>query len=104
LNYENENIESLREKYNQLLKIHRENVGQELSIEARLVINALDASGDWVFPKAIAEVLNVTSQRAVFLLERLVESGHASQGGMTMQNARYMITQKGRLAVHGTSA
>src|ERR1039458_1885210 len=97
---EQESAESFREKYSQLLKVHRENIGAELSIEARQVINALDAAGDWVFPKTIAATIKVTPERAVFLLERLVASGHARRGGTTMQNARYMIEQKGRAAVH----
>ena len=101
---EQESFESMRAKYLEQLKINRELTGQELSVEARHVINVLDASGDWVFPKAVAASLNVTPQRAVFLLERLVESGHARSGGLTESNSRYIITQKGRTAVHATSA
>ncbi|MCX6924539.1 MAG: hypothetical protein NT154_15190 [Verrucomicrobia bacterium] len=101
---EPESPESFREKYFQLLKIHRETIGEELSVEARQVINTLDASGDWVFPRSVAAEVGITPQRAVFLLERLVASGHARRGGGTMQDARYTIEQKGRMAVHGTSA
>jgi predicted transcriptional regulator len=101
---EQESFESLKAKYLEQLKINRELTGQELSVETRHVINVLDAAGDWVFPKTVAAAVNVTPQRAVFLLERLVESGHARSGGPTERDSRYMITQKGRTAVHATSA
>ena len=99
---ENESLKSISEKYAKLLKDYREVTGKKLSIEARHVINVLDASGDWVFPEAVADALKVTKQRAKFLLERLVDSKHIRMGGLNGE--RYMIEQKGRMAVHGTSA
>ena len=94
--------ESFREKYFEQLKINRELTGQELSVEARLVINALDAARDWVLPEAITPIINVSVQRADFLLGRLVESRHADASMICPTS--YRITQKGRMAVHGTSA
>ena len=92
----------MKAKYLEQLKINRELTGQELSIEARQVINVLDAARDWVLPETVAGVLKVSVQRADFLLERLADSGHVRMSGFSP--TKYMILQKGRMAVHGTSA
>jgi hypothetical protein len=99
---EQESFESMKAKYLEQLKINRELTGEELSVEARHVVNVLDASGNWTLPETVASAIKVTPQRAKFLLERLVDSKHIRVGGLNGE--RYMIDQKGRMAVHGTSA
>ena len=98
----NEDFESLRQKYDELLQQYREVIGEQLSVEARHVINKLDAARDWVLPEAVAQAIGISVQRADFLLGRLVQSGHAE--ACAFLPITYRITQKGRMAVHGTSA
>lgn len=92
----------LENKYANLLSAYRELTGEQLSIEARQVINILDTARDWVLPEMVASSVKVTVQRADFLLEKLVDSKHVQPSGFLP--TKYRLTQKGRMAVHGTSA
>jgi hypothetical protein len=67
-----------------------------INAQTRLILECLDAHGDFVAVDQIAREASIDRRQCVWLCERLVESKHIHWGNPD----RYTIEQKGRDVLH----